>query len=953
MKKSRLLMFLFLFLWSIGMMAADGDVFTVKVDEYDMTFRVLSEVDKTVQTGAVLEKPGEGKFDYKAARCIDEGVSGTLTIPAVVSHDGADYHVVRIGVASFYALKALEKVVIPEGVESIGVDAFSNYEFEALSLSQVILPSTLRIIENSAFSQIDGAVGEGNFKSIVIPEGVERIEAAAFVNNSMLESVQLPSTLKFLGDNAFGVSALTSITVPASTIEIEGQPFAFTRTLTSLIVEAENPFYDSRDNCNAIIETATNTLQEGTVATVIPSSIRIIGKSAFSGLGNLGKFNIPEGVECIEESAFYDCLYESLSLPHTLRIIGDYAFSHWGDLGLSTIVIPEGVETIGEYAFSGQNEMLKRVELPSTLKSLGSYIFNSCPNLEDVYCTATVPCKITGSGILMPPFGDNSGMVSATLHVPVGSKGFYESAFGFDHFSRFVEIGKEDLPTFSAMVDGYEMFFRVLDEDAKTVQIGLGEKEQNCIKADSNDERWGTILNIQIPTSVTDPSTGKTYSVTAIGEYAFSYIMPQQDLVIPEGITSIYSNAFLTNQYQVNLQSVKLPESLNEISSHAFEGHMKLTDINMPKNLKIIGNSAFYGIGIKELTLPEGITYIGNDVFGCCTSLTNVKLPSDMKVLPEGMFRDSPFVVLSIELPEGLEEIGTKALMSTKIEHLKLPSTLKKIGTYGVQVISYYLKDVTALSATPPVLEDGSFTYWENNECDVITLYVPIGSKSAYEKAPGWSEFKNIVEIDETEDTTEEDIGEDAIKITSAGQTTWCSAYDLDFTDVEGLKAYTATGYHRTRGTIWLTRVKEVPAGEGILLIGDEGEYKVPHKSTTAYYANLMVGTVEAKTINETDGEYTNYYLSNGDSGVGFYKVNGSVDLKANRAYLPLLKSTTSGSRGFIGLDFDDGEEGTTGISEAQQRLGEQDVYYNLQGQRVNNPGKGVYIMNGKKVIVK
>ena len=750
MKKSRLLMFLFLFLWSIGMMAADGDVFTVKVDEYDMTFRVLSEVDKTVQTGAVLEKPEEGKFDYKAARCIDEGVSGTLTIPAVVSHDGADYHVVRIGVASFYALKALEKVVIPEGVESIGVDAFSNYEFEALSLSQVILPSTLRIIENRAFSQIDGAVGEGNFKSIVIPEGVERIEAAAFVNNSMLESVQLPSTLKFLGDNAFGVSALTSITVPASTIEIEGQPFAFTRTLTSLIVEAENPFYDSRDNCNAIIETATNTLQEGTVATVIPSSIRIIGKSAFSGLGNLGKFNIPEGVECIEESAFYNCLYESLSLPHTLRIIGDYAFSHWGDLGLSTIVIPEGVETIGEYAFSGQNEMLKRVELPSTLKSLGSYIFNSCPNLEDVYCTATVPCKITGSGILMPPFGDNSGMVSATLHVPVGSKGFYESAFGFDHFSRFVEIGKEDLPTFSAMVDGYEMFFRVLDEDAKTVQIGLGEKEQNCIKADSNDERWGTILNIQIPTSVTDPSTGKTYSVTAIGEYAFSYIMPQQDLVIPEGITSIYSNAFLTNQYQVNLQSVKLPESLNEISSHAFEGHMKLTDINMPKNLKIIGNSAFYGIGIKELTLPEGITYIGNDVFGCCTSLTNVKLPSDMKVLPEGMFRDSPFVVLSIELPEGLEEIGTKALMSTKIEHLKLPSTLKKIGTYGVQVISYYLKDVTALSATPPVLEDGSFTYWENNECDVITLYVPIGSKSAYEKAPGWSEFKNIVEIDET-----------------------------------------------------------------------------------------------------------------------------------------------------------------------------------------------------------
>ena len=148
-------------------------------------------------------------------------------------------------------------------------------------------------------------------------------------------------------------------------------------------------------------------------------------------------------------------------------------------------------------------------------------------------------------------------------------------------------------------------------------------------------------------------------------------------------------------------------------------------------------------------------------------------------------------------------------------------------------------------------------------------------------------------------------------------------------------------------------RVKKVPAGEGILLIGDEGEYRVPHKSTTAYYMNMFKGTLKAITINETDGEYTNYYLSNGASGVGFYKVNGSVDLKANRAYLPLLKSTTSGSRGFIGLDFDDGEEGTTGINEAPQRLAEKDVYYNLQGQRVDNPSKGLYIKNGRKVVIK
>ena len=191
---------------------------------------------------------------------------------------------------------------------------------------------------------------------------------------------------------------------------------------------------------------------------------------------------------------------------------------------------------------------------------------------------------------------------------------------------------------------------------------------------------------------------------------------------------------------------------------------------------------------------------------------------------------------------------------------------------------------------------------------------------------------------------------EETITISSAGQTTWCSAYDLDFTGVEGLKAYTAGGYHRTKGTIWLMRVYEVPAGEGILLMGDEGEYKIPRKSTTAYYMNMFRGTLKPITINETEGEYTNYYLSNGDSGVGFYKVNGSVDLKANRAYLPLLKGTASAGTRFIGIDFGDG---TTSIREVKSGEVKGEEWYTLQGQRVAKPGKGLYIRNGKAVVIK
>ena len=188
------------------------------------------------------------------------------------------------------------------------------------------------------------------------------------------------------------------------------------------------------------------------------------------------------------------------------------------------------------------------------------------------------------------------------------------------------------------------------------------------------------------------------------------------------------------------------------------------------------------------------------------------------------------------------------------------------------------------------------------------------------------------------------------IKITSAGQTTWCSASDLDFTGVDGLKAYIAPGYNRTTGTIWLMRVFEVPANEGILLIGDPGEYKVPKKSTTTYYKNMFKGTLETITINETEGEYTNYYLSNGTSGVGFYKVDGTQKIGANRAYLPLLKGTTQSGTRFIGIDFGDG---TTSIREVKSGEVKGEKWFTLQGQRVAKPGKGLYIRNGKKVVVR
>ena len=227
------------------------------------------------------------------------------------------------------------------------------------------------------------------------------------------------------------------------------------------------------------------------------------------------------------------------------------------------------------------------------------------------------------------------------------------------------------------------------------------------------------------------------------------------------------------------------------------------------------------------------------------------------------------------------------------------------------------------------------------------------------------------------------------IKVSAAKQVPYYTSKNLDFTTMEaqGVKAYTATGYNYNTGVIWLTRVKKVPAQTGILVMTDKsGEYNVPTASVQSVYENMFVGSETAQTIYTTetvgDIEYINYYLSNGASGVGFYKVTNpdGVKMGANRCYLPIPKrDAASGARGknseteafcqlilsdesnddviaipvFGGMNGED--DGTAGIEVQSSifNLQSNDVYYNLQGQRVEKPRKGIYIHNGRRVVIK
>ena len=178
---------------------------------------------------------------------------------------------------------------------------------------------------------------------------------------------------------------------------------------------------------------------------------------------------------------------------------------------------------------------------------------------------------------------------------------------------------------------------------------------------------------------------------------------------------------------------------------------------------------------------------------------------------------------------------------------------------------------------------------------------------------------------------------------------TLCATEDLNFTSVSGLEAYIGSGFNRTTGVLLMTRVYDVPAGTGLVLKGNPGTYEIPYSPSPSVYVNLLEGVTSSATIGQTEGGYTNYILANGTNGTGFYLVSGTGQLAAGKAYLR-IPSASAARIATIALDFD---EGTTGIYSVESQNEEE--YYSVSGQRIEGtPQKsGIYVKNGRKVIIK
>lgn len=426
-----------------------------------------------------------------------------------------------IGVDAFSCCYDLTSLTIPNSVTSIGEGAFAC----CTSLTSVTIPSSVTVLETRTFYKCS------SLASIIIPNSVTSIngyvnKAGAFKDCSSLTSVTIGNSVEKIGCGAFeGCTSLSSVTIPNSVVSISGDAFRECSGLTSLSignsvasigedafhnccslafikVEEGNATYDSRNSCNAIIFTKSNSLILGSTNTVIPNTVATIGENAFYGCSGLASLIIPNSVTSIGRSAFYGCSgLASLTIPNSVTNIGASAFRYCS--GLTSVFFSNSVINIENSTFADCSELMI-VKLGRGIKKIGTYAFSNCPKLTDFYCfTENIPTIYSSS------FKD-SYIQYATLYVPAKSIEAYQAKSPWSNFKEIVAI---EVPkhTLTYTIDGTTY---------KTYSIEEGETvapETVPIKEGSTFSGWS-----EIPSTMPDHDVTVTGTFT-VNKYSLTY----------------------------------------------------------------------------------------------------------------------------------------------------------------------------------------------------------------------------------------------------------------------------------------------------------------------------------------------------------------------------------------------------------------------------------------------
>lgn len=539
----------------VGLMDAAGKIlFSGDQDYYRHRIDLLAE---TILIPSDVKEIGWGAY------------RGFPLMKKVTISDG----VISIGSSAFSECQALEEVGIPDSVSEIGDRAFENCS----RLKEIRLPAGLSCIESGSFQNCI------RLSTVFLPDCVTEIGEDAFSGCSALGDIHLPDSLTIIKGGAFqDCGSLKEVFIPSRVTEIGAQRFsrhflnAFSgcSKLEEMIVSPDNPSFDSRGGCHAIVETASNTLIAGCRNTVIPDSVTGIGPSAFEGCTCPEQLFIPDSVTEIGRDAFKGC--------SSLRIIYVPGGTNLTDTGL-----PSSVHVF-ERAVNPENNAEITVQVPGYDRPIAMYVPDSSTKISDdalFNCIGLrsihIPDSVTEIG--EGAFSGCTGMKA--IHIPENVSAIGDGAFAHN---RFLEMTvSPDNPQY----DSRENCNAIIDSNTNTLVAGC---KNTVIPNGVIKIGHGAFFDCLGLTAIHIPD-----GVTEIGNGAFCGCSELMEISIPEGVTRIGDNAFYGC---ASLRHLQIPGSVMKIGEYAFKHCTGLLSILAPKGLDLKAARAPRGVKVRRHT---------------------------------------------------------------------------------------------------------------------------------------------------------------------------------------------------------------------------------------------------------------------------------------------------------------------------------------------------------------
>ena len=845
MKRITLLLILFISIYGTKVSAHDIEV----TNDYGVTIYYHYINDQTELSVT---------FKGNSYSAYSDEYSGNVIIPSSVTYNGKTYNVKSINWHAFQDCTSLTSVTIPDGMTTIGEDAFKNTGIYNNA------PNGIYYVDGWAC----GYKGDMPSGELVLPQNTRGIGSKLFYQCTGLTSVTIPESVTSIGINAFsGCTGLTSVTIPNSVTNI-----------------CSNAFY----NCT------------GLTSVVMGNSVTNIGKSAFNGCSSLTKVIVSD-IAAWCNITFEDDYSNPLYYVH--HLYSDESTE------ITDLVIPEGVTSIGSYAFS-KCTGLTSVTIPNTVTSIGEDAFYDCTGLQRVNITDLEAwCNISfGSQAANPLTKAHylylNGERIDDLVIPNSVVGILSHVFSCGWFSsvtipstanfyygsgqfRGAKIG--ELTLNNPSVDSYAFYYATINHlvvsptftyagNLSFYGATIDELEipysENDLTWESGKDSYGMFERATIGTAVVNRYIKQSYGSnkrsafyrTNISKLTISsHAIYSTDALCAgcritdlffDGITEISSNAFYSSSNSNTISNIHLPDGLSSIRSSAFyncslssviienetplaidgntfsgrtsatlfvhagckatyeaadywkdfkrieelpatdeiidfadanvkaicvakwdqngDGELSNREVAVVTNLNyafsgndeivsfnefryFTGLQTFDGFGncsnLQSITIPKSISYFpsySGNMFNGCVNLLSLKVDEDNTVYDS---RNNCNAIIKTEtntlvmgckgtiIPNDIIGIGYKAFSNSGINSVTIPSNVTSIG-YGAFLDCSGLTSVTVDIITPLTIADETFSNRAN-----ATLYVPAGSKSAYEAADYWKEFKEIVEM--------------------------------------------------------------------------------------------------------------------------------------------------------------------------------------------------------------